>query len=543
MASNLLRECMKKGFLLDREMLELFGTLEEKKAKDMIDVLSGLGINERVITKKVFSTNLDKIQASLVRYSGGDEVDNFFNGFLGVTANIKIDGLNDISRDLNEGKDRPKVKLINAPAFPQRKITVNDFVKHFRSRYEQIRQILEAQDYDDLTTIRKIGQNKGSYTIIASVVEKRTTKNKNVMITVEDLTGTSTILVNQNKEEIFEKASKLLNDDIVAFSVTGNSDLLFCNDLHFPDSGLLQKRRHDEDVWIAFISDLHCGSVNFLENDILRFVKWINGGNSKSKYNDISKKIKYLFVVGDLVDGVNHYPGQDKELNILTCRGQYKKFEEIIRLIRKDIEIVICPGNHDAVWVGEPQPIISDKWAPGLYEMDNVHLVPNPALVEIDGDFKILMYHGAALNAFVEEIPEIRTKYGRNSPTVMVKEMIKRRHLAPMHGLVDYIPCEVDPMVINPVPDIIVTGDLHTVDVSMQNNILLIASSCWQSITPFMEKVGVNPDPGKVPLFNLKTREVKILDFSADSHEVEWVTDEKIICKINDSFYGSNING
>ena len=73
------------------------------------------------------------------------------------------------------------------------------------------------------------------------------------------------------------------------------------------------------------------------------------------------------FVIGDLVDGVNHYPGQDKELNILSCRGQYKKFEELVKLIRSDIEMVICPGNHDAVWVGDPQPIISDKWAPGLY--------------------------------------------------------------------------------------------------------------------------------------------------------------------------------
>jgi len=28
--------------------------------------------------------------------------------------------------------------------------------------------------------------------------------------------------------------------------------------------------------------------------------------------------------------------------------------------------------------------------------MENLHLVPNPALIEIDGGFKVLMYHGAA---------------------------------------------------------------------------------------------------------------------------------------------------
>ena len=50
------------------------------------------------------------------------------------------------------------------------------------------------------------------------------------------------------------------------------------------------------------------------------------------------------------------------------------------------------------------------------------------------------------------------------------------------------------------------------------NDILIIASSCWQSMTEFEEKFGNLPYPCKVPWLNLKTREVKILDFS-DSEE------------------------
>jgi DNA polymerase II small subunit/DNA polymerase delta subunit B len=78
-----------------------------------------------------------------------------------------------------------------------------------------------------------------------------------------------------------------------------------------------------------------------------------------------------------------------------------------------------------------------------------------------------------------------------------------------------------DPLVIETVPDIIATGDLHKPEVSTYNNILLVASSCWQSKTPFEEKVGNNPDPCKVPVFNLKTREVKILDFSTPVEEAK----------------------
>jgi hypothetical protein len=91
-----------------------------------------------------------------------------------------------------------------------------------------------------------------------------------------------------------------------------------------------------------------------------------------------------------------------------------------------------------------------------------------------------------------------------------------------MHGRMDYIPCEgEDPLVMKVVPDIITTGDQHRLQITEYNNILLIATSCFQSITPFEEKVGNEPDPCKVPLFNLKTREIKVLDFSEDTEEIK----------------------
>jgi len=280
----------------------------------------------------------------------------------------------------------------------------------------------------------------------------------------------------------------------------------------------------------------------FLEKSLLKFVDWINGNVGDDRQRAIARKVGYLFLTGDNVDGVGHYPGQEKFLNIKTCRGQYQKVEEILRKIRKDVQIVICPGQHDAVWLGEPQPIISEKWAPGLHRMENVYLVPNPALVEIDGGFKILMYHGASLNHFINEVPSLRlsevgsrkSEVGNHgNPTKVVKEILKRRHLAPIHGLMDYIPCEGrDPLVIDIVPDIIATADQHRAEVDSYNNILLVASSCWQSITPFEEKVGNVPDPCKVPLFNLKTREIKIVDFGED--EIKWDIGDDLVCKLED---------
>ena len=41
----------------------------------------------------------------------------------------------------------------------------------------------------------------------------------------------------------------------------------------------------------------------------------------------------------------------------------------------------------------------------------------------------------------------------------------------------------------------------------------MISVSSWESKTDYMEKMGSEPDHCKIPMFNLKTRQVKILDF------------------------------
>jgi len=497
---------MKKGFLVDKEMLESLSVLDEESAKKLIDLLNNLKIKERVITKTLFYKNIEKIR----EISGEDKkiIEKFF-----IKLGYSHEEISKPKEDKKIEEEDGKVKVLSSPAFIPKKIEVQDFVKYFRSRYEKIKKILQGRNLENLTSLRKIGNSKGNYSVIVGILDKKITKNKNLIFEVEDMTGTARILVSKNKKDLFKKAKNVLVDEVVAFSVSGNSDWLFANDVIFPDCALPEKRRGKKDEIVAFISDIHAGSSMFLEENFLRFIKWLNGVEGDEKHRELARKVKYVFINGDLVDGIGHFPEQEKFLDIKDIKGQYEKVTSLLKLIRKDIKIIIGPGNHDAVWLGEPQPIISEKWAPELHKMENVVLVPNPALVEIDDGFKILMYHGFSLHGVIEEIPEIRLKYGHNSPTRVVKELLRARHLSPMHGFSDYIPCEEDELVISQVPDIITTADIHRSEVSTYNNILLIATSCWQSITPFQEKVGNHPDFCKVPLFNLKTREVKILDF------------------------------
>ena len=480
MENNILKKYAKKGFFLDKDVLKILSELKDEDNDKIINILVGMNIKERIITKKLFE-----------KYE--------FSKFLFNKTNKE---------------EIKSVKILSPLTFPSKKIEVSDFINLFRDRYKSIKEILEKENLINLSSIRKIGNKNSFWTIIAMVSDKRVTKNKNLLVEIEDLTGKSVVLINKENKELFNSAKNLLLDDIVAFKVSGSNKMLFANEIIYPDIGLKEEKYGEVDSYVAFSGDFHVGSKMFLEKNLLRFISWLNGEIGDERQRSIAKKVKYLFLVGDNIDGVSHYPGQEKFLNIKTCSGQYSKVEEILKKIRSDINIIMCSGQHDAVWVGEPQLIIPEKWAKGLHDMKNLYIVPNPSFIEIEEGFKILMYHGASINGFINEMSEIRVEFGHMHPTRVVKEMLKRRHLSPVYGLMDNVPYKgEDSLVIRNVPDIIVTADQHRAEINNYNNILMISSSCWQSITPFEEKVGNIPDPCKVPIFNLKTRKIKIMDF------------------------------
>ena len=58
---GILKICMSKGFLLDKEMLDLLSGLNAEGAKEIIDTLSGLDIKERMISKNFFAQHFEKI--------------------------------------------------------------------------------------------------------------------------------------------------------------------------------------------------------------------------------------------------------------------------------------------------------------------------------------------------------------------------------------------------------------------------------------------------------------------------------------------------
>ena len=60
---------------------------------------------------------------------------------------------------------------------------VDDFVAHFRSRFNELRKILQGRsELNELVSINKISGNRQNSSIIGIVYNKRITKNKNIII-------------------------------------------------------------------------------------------------------------------------------------------------------------------------------------------------------------------------------------------------------------------------------------------------------------------------------------------------------------------------
>lgn len=510
-----------KGLLIEKEIYDLIeGFNDSSSARAFLEQLERIS-GEKMITKKVLTKNVGYVKEFVGGLFGEDKklVEKIiFN--LGISFELMSEKEPNIEKAKEEF--RTDYKLFYSNTTPDKKLEVKDFVGHFRARFQQLQRVLmhRPELLKNLVSINKISSERASFSLIGIVKEKRVTKNKNLIIVLEDLTGEINALVKFDSGEVFVKAEELLLDDVIGMRVSGNRDMVFVHDIYFPDSFLFEKTKFDNEVNIAFISDIHCGSSLHLSKSFNKFIDWLNSEEPSAK------KIKYLFVVGDTVDGVGIFPNQEDFLKLKSMKEQYELLASYLRRIPKRVTVFIAPGQHDATRVAEPQPVISKRYAPQLYELENVQLVTNPAMVKlIEGnkEFKVLMYHGASIHSFINEIKTLRLARAHRCPAKAVEQMLKRRHLSPTHGSFAgvYIPnAEEDPLVISEVPDVLCTGEVHRLDISNYNGVLIITGSCWQAQTPYEEKVGNEPDPAKVPVLNLKTRELKIYDFR-DKEEVD----------------------
>ncbi len=514
-SQEILRFCLEKGLLLDKEVLNLFSETRDVESVKLIIEKIKIYTQQRIITKNVFYENKDKVNQffSTLPEENQKELE---------TLKIKLGLSIEISKEIEKPKKLELktfvkgVRIVSMIPSSSKKLETKDFINYFKSRFNEMKNFLQdSPKLTNLISINKILDNRQGISIIGIISSKRITKNKNILLEVEDLTGKIRILINQNKPELYKKGEEISLDSVLGFIGSGNGEIFFANEIIFPDSYLPERKKSFVEEYALFIGDIHFGSKLFLEKSFLKFIDYVN---CKLPNTPESEKIKYLFIVGDVIAGVGNYPNQERDLKIKDIEEQFIGIAELLKRIRKDIKIIISPGNHDGVRLMEPQPLLDEKYAWALYDLENVILTTNPSVVNIGAmeefvGFNVLTYHGFSFPFYNNTIPSLITTGSLNSPDKIMGYLLKNRHLAPTHTSVQYFPHEEDNLIIKKIPDIFVSGHTHKSAVSYYNNILVISISSWESKTEFQEKMGNEPDFCKIPMFNLKTREVKILDF------------------------------
>ena len=418
----------------------------------------------------------------------------------------------------------PAVRIVWEYQDLVKKRNVQDFVDYFNMRYKAIQRMLASrQELTNLTSIARLKGKKDreEVSIIGMISEKGTTKNEHIVLTVEDTTSIIKILISKNNKELYETGRDLVYDEVIGINGTLGDGIVFAKSVTFPDIPLGELKRAPEEAYAAVLSCVHVGSAGFEKERFENFTNWCHGNFGTPEQRAFAQKLRYIFICGDVVDGVGIYPSQEKELSIPDIREQYKEAARLFSKLPAHLPLIICPGNHDVGRISEPQPKLSKDYARPLWELPNAIMVCNPCIVNIHASehfsgLDVLMYHGYSFDDYAEIVPSIKNSGAHISdraPLVM-RFLLQRRHLAPQHTSTLYIPDpRSDPLVIEKVPDLFFAGHIHKSGTINYRTVTTVSASCFQAKTDFQEKVGHDPDPGVVPVVNLLSRAVTLLRF------------------------------
>ena len=425
-------------------------------------------------------------------------------------------------------QDGPVEQTCTVLSDPTPKVTtaegVDGYTALFRSRFEKTMRILaQRPDSKRISKVSAVKQRvrmgkqiergekslhgAGNSIIIAGLLMSKRTKKNDIELSVDDYTGILT--ATSTLEDVKKQVSTLTLDQMVMLELENGKGRpgLTIKSVMVPDIPDHLPNKSKSEAYAVLISDLHVGSKYFMKNEFLRFLEWLSSPHS----DDIVKKIKFLCVGGDLIDGIGIFPNQDKELLEIDAAKQMSHAAQLLAKVPKHIKILVIPGNHDLGRRALPQPAIPRmNFGEQFYSLENCIMLGNPAFVELNG-VKVLMYHGQGLDDIIATTPGL----SYSKPAEAMKVLLKARHLAPIYGeRTPIAPEREDMMVITEVPDIFHSGHVHVADIQSYRGTLVVNSGAWQSQTKFQQTMGITPTPGVAVIVNLATLQPLVYDFN-----------------------------
>ena len=397
----------------------------------------------------------------------------------------------------------------NLPGDPQGDL--GGYLEYFRSRFRKLERILRQRiDVRDAVPIGNALKMplKAKMKVIGIVTTKRS-RGHRLFLDIEDPEDSITVMATDS--EVVRKGLSILQDQVICVdAVKYRDDLLVVNDFIWPDIPSRPPNRAEVPLCAAFLADIHIGSTHFNKALFDRFIRWMNLELGPPQSQRLAGRVKYVVIAGDLVEGIGVFPNQLRELEISDIREQYKVAGMLLQELPDHVEVIILPGNHDAVRKSLPQVPLSREYAEALDENGRIHLYGNPSRLRLHG-VETYISHGKALDEILSQIPGLDFQ----NPIEGMELLLRCRHVAPTYGNSTPIaPEREDRLVISATPDIFHMGHIHVFGTKKYKGSTLIASGTWMDQTPFQKRVNLMPTVGIAPIVDLQTHSVIPIDFN-----------------------------
>ncbi|MFX1250375.1 MAG: metallophosphoesterase [Promethearchaeota archaeon] len=531
---QIIQKFVQRGFLLSSKSLELL-TLNQLSPQELLDFLSQVSPQPIVIDDSIINlfltksrkdnvTNEEIIQIAEQQHDLIDSVSN-----TDLVSEIDQEQLPGDEKLNEERKSRPTSQINILLQIPKRTDStgqVSDFLRYFKSRYAQMKKILlQRSDIHPLISFsqlpyyqpeeEEIRGRKQECAIIGLIEDKRTTKKGNIVLTLEEPNNSSLVDVIFN-DVVSENLNiqTILLDSIIGVrglpkplaprELLPKKLLFYGNEFLLPNLPMkkTQPEKYDfPESYVLLLSDIHVGNRAFDSKLFQKTLDFIKGKGGTLKQKALASKITSVIIAGDVVDGVGVFPEQDLELLEPDVSRQYEEIATFLNQIPTDISIVVIPGNHDASRLALPQVRIPKEYAEPLYEMSNITMLGNPAVVEINGR-KILIAHGQGLERIIQNDKNIDFHH----PLPAAIRVLQYRHLFPEWGIRPQLAPEWhDYLVIDEVPDIFMTGHLHCADVGQFQGATICMNGTFEHSSKWLQSLNIHPTVGYFITVNLLT--------------------------------------
>ena len=438
----------------------------------------------------------------------------------------------DIEKDTLEKAEKYNIEILFDYKEPSKKLTVNDFTLYFTRRLQYFTNLLKGrinmENVMRISQLKDLNDTNSEVSIVGLISDIENTKNGHFLISIEDRSGQIKCFVNKDKTELVKFIDNFCLDEGIGIKGKIGKDIIWVDEFIIPSPpNSVELKQTEEEFFVGFLSDIHFGAMVFQDEAFQKMIDFINQESENEKLKGIARKLKYIIIAGDVIEGIGIYPNQGKDARILSTELQYHEAARWLSQIPKEIGIVIIPGNHDTNRLSEPQPKLPYSKAYAIYNMPNTIFLSNPSIINLfgkdfSGGLNFYLYHGGSLFYYADKIQHLREKGGAKVPEEIVKFLLEKRHLAPSHGSTLYIPdSQNDPLVIKKMPDFFITGHTHKLSISNYKGCTIISCGCWVEMSEYQEKMGMYPDIGKLTLVNTKTRKPSILSFYTELHKRE----------------------